>query len=196
MTFFGNQKDLKAKPKDVWRHSGTDLFGKQYVLKNERQEWQTPPQVFNFINKKYKLNHDACASETNHLCKNYWTANDNALLQDWGGKRIWCNPPWGSSQKDIEVWSSKAYRESLKPNTLICFLFPINTSANWFVNNICYADKVYNWIGNLKWKRYDSKGQLLKSCLPFSTAVAVFKGSNKSNKEIMLESVFYDTTLD
>ena len=191
MTFFGNQKDLKAKPRDVWRHSGTDLFGDEYVLKNERQEWETPPQIFNFFDKKYKLNHDACASKINHLKDSYWTAKDNALLQDWKGKRVWCNPPWGSSQKDIQIWSTKVLEESKKEETLICFLFPINCAANWFSNQICYASKIYSWIGNPKWERTDQKGNRIKSTLPFATAVAVFDGSKKNNKSVIIEPIFY-----
>lgn len=175
MSFFGNQKGLKTKPNDVAvRNATTDLFGDVYTLKNERQEWQTPPSIFKYFDDTYKLNHDACASKLNHLKPNYWTAEDDALIKDWKGKRVWCNPPWGSSMRDLTVWSDKACREGLKDDTLVCFLFPLNTASGYFYNTILKAKRLYTVTGNPIWTRYDSKGQLLKAKLPFSTAVAIF----------------------
>lgn len=191
MTFFGNMKDLPSKPRDIWRHTTPNLFGETYKLHNERQEWETPKSIFNYFDKKYNLDHDACASLNNHLKKSFWTVDDNSLLKDWKGKRVWCNPPWGNSQKDLLVWSQKARTEGSRKNTLVAFLFPINTSANFFIENIMKAESLYCVIGNPTWTRPAEDGSVVKSKLPFNIGIAIFNKIPKEQVAPRLKVIIY-----
>ena len=69
-----------------------------YMNQSQRDDWKTPPQVFNPMNDRFNFTIDAAASSSNTLLPRYWSIYDNALLQDWSGERVWCNPPYGRDQ--------------------------------------------------------------------------------------------------
>ena len=58
----------------------------QLVNKNSgKDDWRTPKQLFDYLNKKYSFELDPCSTDENCLCKNHFTKEDNGLIQDWGG---------------------------------------------------------------------------------------------------------------
>lgn len=60
-------------------------------------EWQTPPWLFTRLNDEFHFDLDAAASDTNHLCDRYYTAEIDALKQRWGkdARTVFVNPPYG-----------------------------------------------------------------------------------------------------
>lgn len=48
-------------------------------------EWYTPIEFYNTLNKEFNFNLDPCATDINHKCEKYFTKEDNGLLQSWGG---------------------------------------------------------------------------------------------------------------
>ena len=50
--------------------------------------------------------------------EHFFTKNENGLIQDWGGMRVFCNPPYG---REIYQWVEKSYHEGHKENTLVVF---------------------------------------------------------------------------
>lgn len=88
--------------------------------------WQTPPQIFDYLNIQYNFTLDAAASDSNHLCSNYYTEADNSLEQPWS-KSTWCNPPYSN----LTPWVDKAVLEQSKGN-LSVLLIPADTSVKWF----------------------------------------------------------------
>nr|ADV36401.1 phage N-6-adenine-methyltransferase [Edwardsiella phage eiAU] len=66
---------------------------------------------------------DAAAADHNPLVADYWTLADNALVQDWSGKPVWCNPPYS----DIGPWVEKAATAEF-----CVMLVPADTSVKWF----------------------------------------------------------------
>ena len=69
------------------------------LFTSNKNDWQTPPDFFARVNREFMLTVDAAASAENAMLPRYWTAEDNALEQDWTGERVWCNPPYGTAQK-------------------------------------------------------------------------------------------------
>lgn len=63
--------------------------------KELRQCWRTPRQFFDQLDAIFGFTVDACASAENALLDTYWTATDDARLQDWSQHRVYCNPPFG-----------------------------------------------------------------------------------------------------
>lgn len=55
------------------------------LFSSDSMIWETPKEYFNKLNKKFKFDLDACASDENHKLDNYFTQQDNALIQKWGG---------------------------------------------------------------------------------------------------------------
>ena len=58
------------------------------LFSSNNMSWETPTYFFDKLNKKFKFDLDACASDGNHKLNNYYTEKDDALTKNWGGKRI------------------------------------------------------------------------------------------------------------
>ena len=61
--------------------------------------WQTPPEVMNYLAAKERFTPtiDACASADNSLCERFYSEEDSFLDVDVTtitGEQIWCNPPY------------------------------------------------------------------------------------------------------
>ena len=88
--------------------------------------WRTPPELFAVLDKEFGFQLDAAASEENHLCKYYFTEQNDALGQSWldvGRRAVWLNPPYsrGLQAKFIQ----KARDESAKfRGPVVCCLIP------------------------------------------------------------------------
>lgn len=67
----------------------------------------TDQTLFNTLSERFGgFTLDVAASPENAKCPNYWTAEDDALVQSWHGK-VWCNPPYS----DLRAWVAKAWNE-------------------------------------------------------------------------------------
>ncbi|KKN42472.1 hypothetical protein LCGC14_0712820 [marine sediment metagenome] len=91
-------------------------------------EWETPDYIFEPLQKEFDLDLDVCASHENAKLPNYFTKEDDGLVQHWGSHRVWCNPPYGRGL--IEPWVRKAYRRPVY--TLTVILLPAWTDRRWF----------------------------------------------------------------
>ena len=72
-----------------------------YIATAKREDWGTPPALFSELHAEFNFTIDAAASPVNAKLPRYWTIENNALLQDWRGERVFCNPPYGKTQKDF-----------------------------------------------------------------------------------------------
>ena len=79
-------------------------------------EWQTPPALFRELDKVWHFDLDPASTDENALCKHHFTIEDDGLQQDWGGHRVFCNPPYG---RLVGKWVEKAAKESRKPDTIM-----------------------------------------------------------------------------
>lgn len=102
------------------------------VMSSDKQDWETPWEFFNKI--PYQFDLDACAYLENAKCSNFYTEEDNALIQEWKGT-VWMNPPYGSA---LPTWLNKAYSESQKDycDRVVC-LVPARTDTAWFHDIAC-----------------------------------------------------------
>jgi phage N-6-adenine-methyltransferase len=69
-------------------------FGKRDNAPVATVEWATPRGLFEALDAREHFTLDAAASATNHKCADYFTEEQNALVQPWSG-RVFCNPPYG-----------------------------------------------------------------------------------------------------
>lgn len=107
--------------------------------KRQREEWQTPPELFKALDRQYHFTLDAAAQPWNALCSKYFTPQDNGIAQEWKGERVFCNPPSG---RKLEQWVKKAAQESRHKNTTVVMLLPAGTDTKWFQTYICGKDGV------------------------------------------------------
>ena len=123
--------------------------------------WSTPQWLFDKLNEKYHFDLDACATEENAKCKNYFTKEIDGLKQEWKGI-IFMNPPYG---REIGNWIKKAYESSLDGALVICLL-PSRTDTKWF-HDYCVKGEIEFLKGRLKFG--DGKNPA-----PFPSMIVVF----------------------
>ena len=86
--------------------------------------FQTPYHIFMQLNSIFNFTLDVAAGIENHLCDYFFTKEENALQQDWGKHRAFCNPPFSLKADFIE----KAHNEVSKGNCPICvMILPLNS---------------------------------------------------------------------
>lgn len=55
------------------------------LFSSRTDEWATPQDFFNVLDKEFNFDLDPCANDTNHKCKKYFTKADDGLSKTWGG---------------------------------------------------------------------------------------------------------------
>lgn len=61
------------------------------MFSSNKSDWETPRDLFVELNNEFHFNLDAAASESNHKCPEYFTADTDGLSHDWGANRL-CKP--------------------------------------------------------------------------------------------------------
>ena len=61
---------------------------------SESNEWATPQDLFDELDKEFHFTLDPCSSEENHKCNKYYTKATDGLSQNWGGESICKSPLW------------------------------------------------------------------------------------------------------
>lgn len=137
----------------------------ELMFSSKTDMWSTPQDFFDKLNDEFNFDLDPCSTHENAKCKKHYTKEENGLIQDWGGHKVFCNPPYGRELKD---WVKKCSEESKKPNTLIVMLIPSRTDTSYFHDYIYKKAKEIRFIrGRLKFG--DSK-----NAAPFPSMVVIF----------------------
>lgn len=134
------------------------------MMSSNTDEWATPKEFYKQLNEKYHFTLDPCATHLNHKCNSYFTKETDGLKQDWGGYRVYCNPPYG---REISKWVEKAYNENLK-GTFIVMLLPARTDTKWFHDYIYKKHDIEFIKGRLKFN--DGKNSA-----PFPSMIVIMK---------------------
>ena len=138
----------------------------QVMFSSKTDQWATPQDFFDKLNAEFDFTLDPCADEQNHKCDVYYTEHQNGLSQNWGGQRVFCNPPYG---REIGKWVEKCFTESKKPNTICVMLIPARTDTKWFHEYIYGVAEIRFIKGRLKFGNSNNSA-------PFPSMVVVFKG--------------------
>lgn len=139
-------------------------MNKELMFSSKSEVWSTPQDFYDKYNAKYHFNLEPCATSENAKCEEYYTEEDNGLIQNWGGYRVFCNPPYG---RGIGKWVAKGYAESKKPNTTVVMLLPARTDTAWF-HDYCAKGKIEFLRGRLKFGESNNNA-------PFPSMVVVFE---------------------
>lgn len=139
---------------------------------SNKQNWRTPPGLFDRLNKEFKFTLDAAADDENHLLPNYFTEEDDGLAQSWAGHTVFVNPPYSDSKK----WIKKAYEEAHQLNTTVVMLIPSRTSTRAWADYVMKSSEVRFIKGRLKFVDPDT-GEPGAPAL-FPSCIVVFDGLN------------------
>lgn len=138
------------------------------MFSSKTDQWSTPQDFFDKLNDEFNFTLDPCADEQNHKCDVYYTKEQNGLSKNWGGQRVFCNPPYG---REIGKWVEKCFVESKKPNTICVMLIPARTDTKWFHEYIYKIAEIRFIKGRLKFGNSNNSA-------PFPSMVVVFKESD------------------
>lgn len=117
--------------------------GNKRRSKGPRDEWGTPVELFELLDREFRFTLEVCASEENHKMGRYLsgpclgegvqldgTVCGCGLCTSWAGERCFMNPPYSC----VEAWMEKAEAEVSAPGrqTLVVALVPNATEVDWF----------------------------------------------------------------
>lgn len=136
------------------------------LFSNNSDEWSTPQQLFDSLDEEFEFNLDPCSTEENHKCDLFFTAETDGLKQNWGGYRVFCNPPYSN----ISEWVEKAFRETRNDNTLVVLLIPSRTDTRYFHDYIYQRAEIRFVKGRLKFGES-------KNSAPFPSMIVIFRGA-------------------
>jgi phage N-6-adenine-methyltransferase len=96
------------------------------------RELETPPELFEALDREFHFTLDPCATAENAKCDRYFTEADDGLDQDWSNQRVFMNPPYG---REIYAWTAKAKTEASK-GALVVGLLPASTDLAWWHDDV------------------------------------------------------------
>jgi site-specific DNA-methyltransferase (adenine-specific) len=150
----------------IW---GEFLVKTETLFSSSRMDWETPQEFFDKLNEEFHFTLDPCASDLNHKCEKYYTAEQDGLQQDWSGEKVFCNPPYG---RNVAKWVKKCYDETHTGDCkLAVMLISARTDTKWFHDYIYNhnADEIRFIKGRLKFGGGNVNA-------PFPSMVVVFWG--------------------
>lgn len=131
---------------------------------SKTNEWATPQDFFDELNKEFHFTLDPCATHENHKCAKYFTEEDDGLAQSWDNEIVFCNPPYG---RQIKHWVKKA---SEAVGGVVVLLIPARTDTTYF------HDYIYN-KAEIRFIRGRLKFGNAKSPAPFPSMLVIYENN-------------------
>ena len=137
---------------------------------HKRDDWETPDELFNALDREFGFVLDPCATESNAKCPRYFTADENGLIRHWDRLTAFVNPPYSQ----LAAWIDKCHTESLNGSTVV-LLIPARTDTKAFHKYI-WDHRLHRPRGNVELRllpgRLKFKGA--DASAPFPSAIVVF----------------------
>lgn len=133
-------------------------------------EWATPWELFRQLDAEFRFNLDPCSTHENAKCADHFTKAEDGLLQDWGGKRVFCNLPYG---RELPKWIRKAHDEVQK-GALVVMLIPARTDTRAFHDYIYHQAEIRFIRGRIKFGD-------AKASAPFPSMLVIFRPKEGGN---------------
>jgi site-specific DNA-methyltransferase (adenine-specific) len=91
------------------------------MFSSNSNEWGTPQELYDELNKEFNFTLDPCSTEQNHKCEKFYTQEDDGLSKSWVNEVAFVNPPYG---REIGLWVKKCYEESVSGGGNLCYVDP------------------------------------------------------------------------
>lgn len=156
-------------------------MNKDLMFSSKKNDYETPQDFFDELNKEFDFTLDACATRENSKCLSYYTKNENGLNQSWAGERVFVNPPYG---RQIYCWVEKCYYESQFDNTFVVLLIPARTDTKYFHDFIWNEGENDFYLGvKVRFVKGRLKFGDSKNAAPFPSVIVIFNRSNILGKK-------------
>jgi site-specific DNA-methyltransferase (adenine-specific) len=140
------------------------------LLQSHRNDWETPQNLFDELNKEFGFTLDPCATPETAKCAKYFTPNDDGLSRDWSGEIVFCNPPYSRKQ---DAWIRKCYEHAANGGVAV-MLLPARTDTARFHDFILGKAEIRFIRGRLKFGRAAANA-------PFPSMIVVFRSNNHTS---------------
>lgn len=163
----------------------------------ESTEWETPHDLFKYLDDEFHFTIDVCATGSNTKCREFYSPEQDALKQDWKGV-CWMNPPYGEPETACEADCRKKKcekrgrctsvyipgcsdfikkaRESAAAGATVVALLPSRTETRWWHDYIWDRDKHKPQKGiEVRFLKGRLKFHRAPSSAPFPSVIIVFQ---------------------
>lgn len=137
------------------------------IYKSGSDEWETPQEIFDSLNREFHFTLDPCATETNHKCSKWFGKDTDGLVQNWGGQSVFVNPPYSQ----ISNWVKKAFYEAQQDDTTVVLLIPARTDTKYFHRYILHRSEIRFIRGRVK---FLNSNKIQKYNSTFPSMVVIF----------------------
>ena len=138
-----------------------------------KDDWTTPKEFFDKLDKEFHFTIDLCADDNNHLVDRYFTKENSCLDAEFTGETVFCNPPYG--RKNTATFVKKC-SELAEMGNVVVMLIPARTDTAAFHDYIYHKAEIRFVRGRLYF------GGARKDRAPFPSMVVIFRGV-KNGKE-------------
>ena len=145
-------------------------------LQSDFQEWETPPELFNYLDQQFDFTLDAAATDRTAKCDKYFTPEEDGLKQSWEDERVFLNPPFS----DLAEWLEKVWEERERAEVIAVIMGP-STDTRYWHDYVMKADELWMFKSRPNYIRHGEEGN---SGSTFPTVLAVFTGENEEVPEI------------
>ena len=139
-----------------------------------RDDWGTPRELFDILNREFAFTLDPCADDNNHKCAKYYTKEQDGLSQPWAGETVFCNPPYSRKTKSNAgqaAWIEKCYREAQAGSTVV-MLIAARTDTAAFHRFILGKAEIRFIEGRLRFEIAEEKS---RERAPFPSMVVIYQ---------------------
>ena len=121
------------------------------LYSSDKWEYETPDDIFNFLDDLFNFQIDCAATEDNTKCKRFISPEMNALDIKTSWKphkgRFWLNPPWGreytkATGHSLDDWLRRAYMEYLAGNEGVV-LVSARVDTKWWHDYAKFAPYIW-----------------------------------------------------
>lgn len=158
------------------------------MFSSRHQNWDTPQDFFDKMNKRFNFTTDVCATPESAKCANYFSPEVDGLSQKWEGS-CWCNPPYG---REYQKWVKKAWQSGYGGERIV-MLLPARTDTIVFHRYIYKqpnveieflkgrltfgSDAYWQWLWSqelIDGKKNTLFGTRKKNAAPFPSMIVIF----------------------
>lgn len=141
---------------------------------SNKDEWETPSEIFNPLDAEFDFDIDVCASADNRKCQIYYDASQDGLSRPWASlnyKVSWCNPPYSN----LKEWIAKNAEEAKKGMTCV-MLIPSRTDTKAWHTYI-YDAKRWRFSPGVEVRFLPGRVRFVggEHCAPFPSCIVIFR---------------------
>lgn len=142
-----------------------------------KDDWGTPQDLFDTLNREFGFTLDPCADDNNHKCAKYYTKEQDGLAQSWAGETVFCNPPY-SRRGGQAKWIEKCYHEAKERGITVVALLPARTDTKAFHRFILGQAEIRFIQGRINFEVQKGKKA---GRAPFPNMIVIFRGGQSIN---------------